>query len=83
MVITKYAIIDARLKKDTRGGAFDPSALTYALQGDLACTIFDSEEDAMNAIMESGFQLHTYLVPLNIEVSDIRQVTIAFEPAFE
>lgn len=30
MVLTKYAVIDAPLKNGTRG-AFDPSALSYAL----------------------------------------------------
>lgn len=83
MIITKYAVIDAPLKNGTRGGAFDPSALSYALQDDLACTIFDNELEAKNAIMESGFQAHTYLVPLTIDTEAICQIKLVFESAFE
>ena len=83
MIITKYAVIDAALKNDARGKAFDPSALSYALQDDLTCTIYNSEDEAKDAIMESGFQTQTYIVPLTIEVSNIRQVKLQLESVFD
>lgn len=83
MVITKYAVIDAPLKNGTRGGAFDINALSYALQDDLHCTIYNSEEDAIDAISESGFTSHTYIVPLKIEVAEIRRATLSLESVFD
>lgn len=82
MVLTKYAVIDAPLKNGTRG-AFDPSALSYALQDDLTCTIYDSEEDAVDAVSESGFTAHTYIVPLKIEVTEIQQVILSLNSVFD
>lgn len=83
MVLTKYAVVDGPLKNGTRGEAFDPSALSYALQEDLNCIIYDSEDEAMDAISESGFSSHTYIVPLTIEVSNIRQVKLQLESVFD
>lgn len=83
MIITKYAVVDAPLKNGTRGGSFDVAALSYALQDDLACTIFDTEAEAIDAISESGFQSCTYVVPLMIDVAEIRQVTLSLESVFE
>lgn len=85
MVITKYAVIDAPLQDRTRGGggALDLSALSYAFQDDLACTIYDSEDEAVDAISESGFTSKTYIVPLTIEVSNIHQVKLQLETVFD
>ena len=82
MVITKYAVIDAPLQDRTRGG-LDPSALSYAFQDDLACTIYDSEDEVVDAISESGFTSQTYIVPLTIEVSNIHQVKLQLETVFD
>lgn len=83
MVFTKYAVVSARLRDGEQEESFNVSVLSYALQDDLDCTIYDTENEAMDAIMEDGFNDHTYIVPMIVDTASIHQVKLSLDSAFK
>lgn len=78
MVFTKYAVVNVYLREGEDG--FNASVLFNALED---CTIFDTQEKAMEAIAENGLDNHIYVVPMVVDTTNIRQVKISLEPAFK
>lgn len=82
MIITKYAVGYAPLK-DSVNGAFDESALLEVLTQDSPYTIHQTEESAFNFICENGFDPDdTYIIPLTIDISQIKRIEVSIKPAF-
>lgn len=77
MVFTKYAVVNAYLREGEE--SFNASVLSNALED---CTIFDTQEEAMEAIAENGLDNHIYIVPMIIDTTSICQVKISLELAF-
>lgn len=78
MVFTKYAVVNAYLREGE--DSFNASVLSNALED---CTIFDTQQEAMEAIAENGLDNHIYVVPMIIDTTNIRQVKISLVPAFK
>lgn len=78
MVFTKYAVVNAYLREGEE--SFNASVLSNALED---CTVFDTQEEAMEAIAENGLDNHIYIVPIIIDTTNIRQVKISLEPVFK
>ena len=81
MVFTKYAVVNAYLRDGAQEESFNASViLSNALED---CTIFDTQEEAMEAIAENGLDNHIYIVPLMVDTADVQKVKISREPAFK
>lgn len=78
MAFIKYAVVNAYLREGEE--AFNTSVLSNAVED---CTIFDTQEEAMEAIAENGLDSHIYIVPMIIDTTNIRQVKISLEPVFK
>jgi hypothetical protein len=78
MVFTKYAVVNAYLREGEE--SFNASVLSNAVED---CIIFDTQEEAMEAIAENGLDNHIYVVPMIIDTTNIRQVKISLEPVFK
>lgn len=78
MVFTKYAVVNAYLREGEEG--FNASVLSNAVED---CTIFDTQEEAMEAIAENGLDNHIYIVSMTIDTTNIRQVKISLESVFK
>ena len=78
MVFMKYAVVNAYLREGEE--AFNASVLSNAVEN---CTIFDTQEEAMEAIAENGLDNHIYVVPMTIDTTNICQVKISLEPVFK
>lgn len=83
MVFTKYAVVSARLRDGEQEESFNVSVLSYALQDNVDCAIYDTEDEAMTAIMKDGFNDYTYIVPMIVDTASIHQVKLSLEPTFK
>lgn len=83
MVFTKYTVVSAHLRDGEQEESFNASVLSCALQNNFDCTIYNIEDEAMDAIMEDGLNDHTYIIPMIVDTASIYQVKLSLEPTFK